>query len=230
MLDIPNLSAPKSKIKFLIPEDTKLPPKGILPPPPGSLEEAKKRIRTAMKAIEASADAIRKRAIEIGRDLIVVKTFIAKHGDFLDYVKAEFGLHPRTAQRYMRVWEFVEINPDFMDEAPDLSALYELTEGNFAPEVLESIKQGMKSGSIPKTKAGVKKAVAAKTSSAVVKSKKDDPVMHATVAAMCILLDHVPPKAFVELEKLARKSGAAFLPALKKAAAQMLKDGIDGPH
>jgi hypothetical protein len=217
MLDIPNLSAPKSKIKFLITEDTKLPAKGTLPPPPGSLEQATFNIRTNINEIRADADAIRKRAIWIGRDLIVVKTFIAKHGDFLDYVKAEFQMHPRTAQRYMRVWEFVETNPDFMDEAPDLSALYALTEGNFAPEVLESIKEAMKKGSVPKTKAGVK-AIAAKTSSAVVKSKKPDPANTAADEAVAFLQKHLGAD-LATFAKLFRKAGAAFAPALKKAVA-----------
>lgn len=223
-VDMPNPLAlkPNLKIKKLInSDDAKLPPKDILPPPPGSLEEAKKRVHDNMKAIQADADAIRRRAVEIGRDLNVMKTMVP-HGGFLDYVKSEFGLLPRTAQRYMRVADFIEQNPDFMEEAPELSALYELTEGNFAPEVLESIKEAMKKGSVPKTKAGVKKAVAAKTSSNVVKSKKPDPAKVAAAAAVTILIKHIPHEEQQEFMKLFRKAGAAFLPALK--------DAVNGPH
>lgn len=216
MLDIPHPLASKFKIKPIIAIMATPQPTGILPDAPTDLEGATNLIRANMKAIEASADTIRKRAIEIGRDLNVMKTMLP-HGSFLDYVKAEFGLHPKTARRYVRVWEFIEINPDFMDETPDFSALYELTEGNFAPEVLESIKQGMKSGSIPKTNAGVKKAVAAKTSSAVVKSKTPDPAEAAADAAVAILIDFVPPQERAEFAKLFRKAGAAFAPAFKGA-------------
>lgn len=216
---IPNPLALKPNLKIKkFNADLKLPAKDILPPPPGSLEEAKKRIHANITAIRASADTIRKRAIEIGRDLIVVKTFIAKHGDFLDYVKTEFQMQPRTAQRYMRVAEFTEINPDFMEEGVALSALYAITEANFAPEVLESIKEAMKKGSVPKTKAGVKKAVAAKTSSAVVKSKKPDPASVAAAEAVALLQQHLG-EDLTTFAKLFRKAGAAFTPTLKKATA-----------
>lgn len=207
-----------------------LPPKAILPPPPTTLEEAKKRIHANIKNIEASADAIRKRAVEIGRDLIVVKSIIAKHGDFLDYVKTEFQMKPRTAQRYMRVSEFIEVNPDMMQEGVALSALYAVMDTNLAPEVLESIKKEVVKGSIPTTGAGVKKAIAAKSSSAVVKSKKTGGDTAAAALAVSILASHLYPQDLENFAKLFRKAGAAFAPALKELSAKVSEDVIDGPY
>lgn len=200
-----------------------LPPKAILPPPPTTLDEAKKRIHANIKDIEAAADAIRKRAVEIGRDLIVVKSFIAKHGDFLEYVQAEFQMQPRTAQRYMRVSEFIEVNPDMMQEGVALSALYAVIDANLAPEVLESIKTGLLKGSIPKTGAGVKKAIAAKSASTVVKAEKanaaagqkvlDDPVGAFTGT----LVQYLPISIIAALAAHAEVAGWHDLAAALKA-------------
>ncbi|OBQ67791.1 hypothetical protein A8146_10105 [Mesorhizobium loti] len=201
--------------------EIKAPSKGELSPPsPGTLVTAAQRIHENIKAIEAHAAGIRERAIQIGRDLITVKIH-KKHGDFLDYINVEFQMTPRTAQRYMRVAEFTDLNPETIDMKLPLSALYALMEANFAPEILEDIKQK----GVPKTGVGIKKAIAAQhTADDVVTMMPVDPTAQkahdkAVHNAVALLMEHLPEGTLAKLTKHCAAAGWHELTdALKEAA------------
>jgi hypothetical protein len=81
------------------------------------------------------ADRIRKLArvtaegiVEIGRYLTEVKEQL-EHGQFLDWIKAEFGWHDRSARRFMNVHSCFKL--------VDVSALYLIA----APKTPEPVRQ-----------------------------------------------------------------------------------------
>ncbi|CCV03323.1 hypothetical protein MESS2_1030180 [Mesorhizobium metallidurans STM 2683] len=191
-------------------------PKAILPsvthiPSPETLEEATNRIHANVKAIEASAAVIRKRAIEIGRDLATVKKH--KHGEFGNYLKAEFQMSVRTAQNYMGVAEFVEVNPDTIDVDLPLSALYALAHASVHPDFLEDVKAAIKNGTIPKTGAGVKKAIAAQHAAdnvvAMMPADQAGQKVHNSAVhdAVALLRDHLPKATLAKFAKHCATAG-----------------------
>ncbi|ESY92919.1 DUF3102 domain-containing protein [Mesorhizobium sp. LNHC229A00] len=207
----------KLKVKKI---EIEAPSKGDLPlPSSGTLVTATQRIHENIKAIDAHATAIRERAIQIGRDLITVRTY-KKHGDFLDYINVEFQMTPRTAQRYMRVAEFTDLNPETIDMELPLSALYALMEANFAPEILEDIRQK----GAPKTGVGIKKAIAAKhTTDDVVTMLPVDPAVQkvhdkAVHNAVALLLEHLPESVLAKLTKHCVAAGWQELACVLKEA------------
>jgi hypothetical protein len=75
--------------------------------------------------------------IEIGRELIAAKAEV-RHGEWLPWLKDEFGWTDMTAQNYMRVARAFQIPNDLVFEglAIDATALYALS----APDVPQSVR------------------------------------------------------------------------------------------
>lgn len=117
-----------------------------------TLEEAK-RVQ-----LQTKADAIRMRMsrtaddiIAIGQDLIEVKQNL-EHGQFIDWLEAEFEMNLRTAQRFMQVADrFGE--SDNMSYLP-ASVLYELASPSTSDDIIEEVLTGL----IPAHTKSIKKA------------------------------------------------------------------------
>lgn len=110
--------------------------------------------------LQTKADAIRVRLqrqaediIATGQDLIEIKEKL-QHGQFLDWLRAEFNLNLRTAQRFMQVaTRFGGIKSDSVSFLP-ASVLYELASPSTSDEIVEDVLTGL----IPANAKSIKKA------------------------------------------------------------------------
>lgn len=98
-------------------------------PTPALLDRAE-RIRNLVNVVRGSI-------IEIGRELIAAKAEVA-HGNWLDWLDAEFGWSERTARNFMRIAEAFKSArlADFDSLTIDATALYALA----APDVPQPVR------------------------------------------------------------------------------------------
>jgi hypothetical protein len=108
--------------------------------------------------LQTKADAIRMRMsrtaddiIAIGQDLIEVKQNL-EHGQFIDWLEAEFEMNLRTAQRFMQVASRFSEN-DNVSYLP-ASVLYELASPSTSDDIIEEVLTGL----IPANTKSIKKA------------------------------------------------------------------------
>jgi hypothetical protein len=83
--------------------------------------------------------------IEIGRRLTVAKE-IAGHGNFLAWLRREFGWEIRTAQTFMSVYEAVAKNAKFAHLDVPVSSLYLLAAPSTPPKVVEAVAERAEAG------------------------------------------------------------------------------------
>lgn len=101
--------------------------------------EAAERIKLRMRR---TAEDI----VEIGRDLTTTKASIG-HGNFLPWIQAEFGMHERTAQRFMQVAEALKGKYDTVSYL-EPTALYALANPKTPIEVREEIEAMIEAGEV----------------------------------------------------------------------------------
>jgi hypothetical protein len=94
--------------------------------------------------LRTDADRIRRRIakftadmIEIGRDLNAVKGELL-HGQFIDWVEAEIGIHRRTAQRYMAAADLADAKGDTVSLLTR-RAVYLLSKKSTPAEIIDHV-------------------------------------------------------------------------------------------
>jgi hypothetical protein len=107
------------------------------------VRDASTRIRVRMQRTAADI-------VEIGRDLIVIKSKVG-HGNFLPWIEQEFGMSEDTAQNFMRVAK------RFGDQMPNYSVfeptvLYELAKPSTPAEVRDNVVEMAQRGEKVTTK------------------------------------------------------------------------------
>lgn len=97
---------------------------------------------------KAVAERIRARMrssfLDTGRDLIVMKQRL-DHGQFGAWIKAEFDMTERTAQRFMGAAELVEQKPDIVSDLPQ-TVLYALAAPSTPPQIMDEMEAAAASG------------------------------------------------------------------------------------
>lgn len=111
----------------------------------GTLElSVAKTAKTAVASILKQQTSAQKSLIQVGRELTSVKALL-KHGQFLDWIRCEFGMEPRTAQRYMGVAERLGDNEDLLSQIP-ARVQYALaapsTPVSFVQKIIADLEQG----------------------------------------------------------------------------------------
>lgn len=130
--------------------------------------EAAQRIKLRLRR---SAEDI----IEIGRDLIAVKSSIG-HGNFLPWVEAEFGMSDQTARRFMQVADAYGGKSNIVLNL-DPTALYALAAPKTPIEVREEIERMIEAGEV------VTKATVAQLKAEIETAKKGQELANTDAAA-----------------------------------------------
>lgn len=105
----------------------------------GDLRQRALRIRERTRVTTATI-------IEIGNDLLGAKQLLP-HGQFKDWIKAECGFTVRTAQRYIRVAQFVEGKNDTVSLLPP-NIVYLLAAKSTPPELADEVIERTAAGNV----------------------------------------------------------------------------------
>jgi hypothetical protein len=103
----------------------------------GTLMGAAERIKSRLR--QQTADFI-----AIGHDLLTIKADL-DHGLFLRWVAAEFGLSPRTCQRYMGAAEWLGGKSDTVSYLPP-TLIYALASENTPDEIKKEVRADLDAG------------------------------------------------------------------------------------
>lgn len=120
----------------------------------GRADLAADDVREATARIRKSIGKLVRSFIDIGNDLIIIKAGVG-HGNFLPWIKTEFGMTEKTAQRYMSIAR--EYKNDMVSNLPP-TVLYALAAKSTPPEVrAEAIEMAVSSEKVTtKVVAGLK--------------------------------------------------------------------------
>jgi Protein of unknown function (DUF3102) len=183
--------------------------------------------------LRSDAERIRERItksmsdlIEIGRDLNAVKARLA-HGQFLQWVEAEIGIHRRTAQRYMQVADLAEAKGDMVSFLTP-GAAYRLSAKSTPPEVVTTVMRRIEAGEVLSDKAidslvREKKGRQKDEQRGPRKKLEQDPSMPAPVPFRQSDQRHDHPESEDQVEVIARKLFASLGPELTSVVLDALK-------
>jgi hypothetical protein len=101
-------------------------------------------VRDATSRIRAVGQAHSETVIAIGRDLAFVKEQL-KHGQYQDWLRAEFGMEPRTAQRYVQAAGFADGKNDIVSHL-EPTAIYLLSAPSTPSSARELVTERIRSG------------------------------------------------------------------------------------
>src|SRR3954470_3532232 len=96
-----------------------------------------KEARAVAARINERNRAAQAAILETGRDLLAIKERL-EHGRFLAWIDAEFGMTPRTAQRYMSAAAVLGDKSDIVSFLPP-TTIYQLAAPSMPPPVREEI-------------------------------------------------------------------------------------------
>ncbi len=115
------------------------------------------KAKAAAKRIHARLDAAKKSIVEIGNDLLAMKESLP-HGEFGNWIAAEFTMTDRTAQNYMNAAKLVEGKSETVSHLPP-KVLYALAAPSTPDVVKEVVIAEAEAGNTPKA-ADVKTMIA----------------------------------------------------------------------
>jgi hypothetical protein len=163
----------------------------------GVLDEAKRvRVQVKAESIKARMKRTAEDIIAIGLDLIAVKEELG-HGQFLQWISAEFGMSQKTSSNFMHVADRFgeDIKLVNFTNFP-ASILYELA----APSTSDSVVSQVQSGEIPPTLEAIKAAKEAEK-----RAKEAEAKAQADAKAAQQMLFNLKQSSQTEIEKLTKQ-------------------------